>query len=115
MNTITPHRDEISREFRELGLTFERATDCALAYLHAFVLAVLAHIERTTGRIDYNDFKPVWPKNETLQQLWRAPSTLEQMRKVAADADVMRDLRNIPALVAIAEDYTRHMLSLCRM
>jgi hypothetical protein len=115
MNTIAPRHDEISREFRELGLTFERATDCVLAYLHAFVLAVLAHIERTTGRIDYDDFEPVWPENETLQQLWRAPSTVAQMHEARADADLICRLRDIPALVAIAEDCTRRLLPLCRM
>jgi hypothetical protein len=76
---------------------------------------VFDYVERTTGHTDYADFAPVWPKDEVAQQLWRAPSTRDRVRKFADDADLMRDLRNIPALVSIAEDYARQLLPLCRM
>jgi hypothetical protein len=114
MNTVTPRHDEVSQEFRELGLTFECATRVSLAYIFAFALAMFDYVERTTGRTDYEDFAPMWPKDEVAQQIWRAPSTRDRVRKFADDADLMRRLRDIPALVSVAEDYARQLLLLCR-
>jgi hypothetical protein len=89
----------------------EHAVRCALAYFMAFMFAFLDHIERVTGRRDYDDYSGlVQPDDPVLQALWRAKSTSEQARKLAADTDLMRDLARNPHLVSLAEDCAERLL-----
>src|SRR5262245_62045562 len=94
------------------AISRECAVRVALAYLYAFMLAMLDHIERVTGRRDYGDFRPVWPEHDVAQQIWRADSTIKQMREVLDDADLMRQLAGT-RLGPIAEDYGARLLAEC--
>jgi len=100
----------------ELGLTTEHARQVALAYLVAFVFALLDYVERTTGRRDHEDFSGlVQPEDPILQELWHAKSTSDEACRLAHDADLMRDIaRDCPGLVAIAEDSAARLLAWCR-
>jgi hypothetical protein len=91
----------------------ECAVRCALAYFTAFMFAFLDHIERVTGRRDYDDYSGlVQPDDPVLQALWRAKSTSEQARKLAADTDLMHRLaREYPPLAAMAEDCAGRLLA----
>jgi hypothetical protein len=88
----------------------EYAFHCALAYLTAFGLAIVDHVERVTGRRDHDDYTNlVQPDDPVLQELWHAKSTSEHARKIAADTDLMRQLaRNYPQLAAFAKDYVEY-------
>jgi hypothetical protein len=88
----------------------DTATRVAIAYLYAFVLAALDHIERVTGRRDYENYEPVWPEDEVVQQLWRASS--EQASKMASDDDLIRCLR-ASSLLPLAENYAEQLLAKC--
>jgi hypothetical protein len=105
----------VTRTSHELDVTVplrEYAFHCALAYLTAFGLAIVDHVERVTGRRDHDDYTNlVQPDDPVLQELWHAEFTSEQARKLAVDSDLMHRLaRACPSLAAMAEDYVGHLL-----
>jgi hypothetical protein len=96
----------MTREFAREATAYR----CALAYVAACASAVLDYVERTTGRCDYNDYSDV-VSVEKVQELSRAKSTAEYARKIAADADLMRQLAyNCPQLGVLAKDYVGDLL-----
>jgi hypothetical protein len=92
----------------------DRLTNFVLIWMYVFVLAVFDHIERVTGRTDYENFEYVWPENEVVQQLWRAKSTSDQVRKLVADADLIRRLRGT-SLLSCAESYAEQLVATLRV
>src|SRR5262249_18979403 len=99
---------------RELGLTTEHARHVAFAYIVAFVSAFLDHVERLTGRCDYDDYtKRVQPDDPVLQELWHADSTSEHARRLATnDTGVLHELKTkCPGLVGIANACAERMLA----
>jgi hypothetical protein len=90
----------------------EYAVRVALAYLAAFMLAFLDHVERLTGRRDHDNYTGlVRPDDPVLQELWRADATTKRVRELVADTEVMDQLARLPGLVAIAEDCAERLLA----
>jgi hypothetical protein len=107
MDTIVAAKNDYSRA----ALLRETAVRLALAYFAAFLSALLDHVERVTGRRDYDDYTGlVQPDDPVLQQLWRAGSTSKHARELADDVGLMCVLARDPHLVPMAENLAERLL-----
>jgi hypothetical protein len=94
------------------GLLRETAFYVALAYLLAFAVALINHVERVTGRRDHKDYRDLMPPDPVCNKLWRAKSTVERARKLAADNDLMCSAaRDYPSFAAVAEKLAADLLA----
>jgi hypothetical protein len=86
------------------------ATRVTLAFLFAYMHVVCDDISRTTGRFDYENFGELWPDDEGLEKLWHQVS-VEQVRGVLTDAELMGRLVRHPTFFATARRCTDRILS----